>query len=140
MRPHTDACQLVHASLIWDLDCVCTSRVLRLAGAFGTVYRALLDDVHEVAVKLMRPGHVDSRQMTSFCNEVSRAEHPRAEAAGDHAARDPCKQEMPWCLWAARVHECVICCSLHCSSEVDIKRSGPADGCHVIVLDCEHFC
>ena len=41
-----------------------------LAGTFGIVYKAILDDVHDAAVKLMRPGHVDDRQLQSFCNEV----------------------------------------------------------------------
>ena len=62
-----------------------------LAGTFGIVYKAILDDVHDVAVKLMRPGHVDDRQLQSFCNEVGHCFESQATQQGPDLTHSPCK-------------------------------------------------
>ena len=41
------------------------------AGAFGTVYRARMDDAGEVAVKVVQFGVHTKRQLAAFVNEVS---------------------------------------------------------------------
>ena len=41
------------------------------AGACGVVYKACLDGLHLVAVKLVRPDHVDHKQVEAFRNEVT---------------------------------------------------------------------
>ena len=43
------------------------------AGAFGTVYKALLDGVDKVAVKMLAPGVVKQNVLSAFCNEVQAA-------------------------------------------------------------------
>ena len=52
----------------------CPGHANHCAGAFGTVYRATLDEVDKVAVKLMQPGLDMEKLRDSFVNEVSFAE------------------------------------------------------------------
>ena len=44
-------------------------------GTFGVVYKARLDGLHDVAVKVMQPELVEQEHLQDFCNEVSARPH-----------------------------------------------------------------
>ena len=41
-----------------------------LPGAYGKVYRGILDDISHVAVKMLPSGQLNQRQVDAFLNEV----------------------------------------------------------------------
>ena len=51
-------------------------RHLCCVGAFGTVYKAVLDDVHAVAVKMLAAHQLKQVQLQAFVNEVCQLAMP----------------------------------------------------------------
>ena len=75
LKPGQDmmACPAAHAPAS---GCTCEPGVLTfadrrcLSGAFGTVYKAVLDDVDQVAVKMLPSAQFTRHQLRAFLNEV----------------------------------------------------------------------
>ena len=96
---------MVHGSCLLGLGCCST-------GAFGTVYKARLDDVHDVAVKLLKP-EADKHQLKAFLNEVQMdAVSLFAAACRQHAQQSHSfKSTWPSCASSncCRAASCQVC-------------------------------
>ena len=70
--------------------CVSAGRLSALgwrAGAFGTVFRARLDDVLPVAVKMLEPGSLGQKEVGALMNEVGGQAHRAAQPVAVEGAR-----------------------------------------------------